>query len=45
MTFDELMTLGGGHVDFGLGSIIISLAFIVFSYFFTKRQLAKVNLR
>ncbi len=45
MTFDELMTLGGGYVDFGLGSIVIGLAFIVFSYFFTKRQLAKVNLR
>jgi hypothetical protein len=34
-----------GHVDFGLGIFIFMFAFMIFSYFFTKRQLGRVNLR
>ncbi len=45
MSFKEMIQLGGGHVDIGLGSVLIGIAFIIFSYFFTKRQMAKVNLK
>jgi hypothetical protein len=42
---EEVIERGGGHFDFGLGVFIFALAFIVFSYFYTKRQVGKVNLR
>ncbi len=42
---EEMIERGGGHFDFGLGIFVFSLAFIVFSYFYTRRQLEKVNLR
>lgn len=45
MPMEELIEHGGGHFDIGLGSFILALVFVVFSYFFTKRQVDKVNLR
>jgi len=42
---EEMIERGGGHFDLGLGVFIFSFAFVVFSYFYTKRQVGKVNLR
>jgi hypothetical protein len=45
LPMEEMIERGGGHFDFGLGVFVFTLAFIVFSYFYTKRQVGKVNLR
>ena len=45
MGFEEGIDYLGGHIDFGLGIFVLMIAFIIFSYFFTKRQLGRVNLR
>ncbi len=45
MGLEESINYYGGHFDLGLGSFIIMFAFIIFSYFFTKRCVSRVNLR
>ncbi|HHV43028.1 MAG TPA: hypothetical protein GXX72_09390 [Clostridiaceae bacterium] len=41
----EIVFGNGGYIDIGLGIFLVMLAVIIFSYFFTKYRLSRVDLR
>lgn len=43
--FDDIIHRVGGTFDFGLGMIVVVVAFLIFAYLWTKRQMAQVDLR